>query len=585
MGYQELIVKNLDRILDFWLLLDDKGNIIHCSEMIYRHLGYSEADIIDQPFQVLFPADDPGSSDYLYQLLFDSHFGSVVNQKTQIKQKNDVIIDIELSLYQLDNSQKLILIVFHNITEVVEIRKKVKSNIERLSQEFNLFDNRTIYESIQDFIDTILVSITAGQGLRFNRAFLFLVDSEEGILKGIQAIGPGSSEEAGKIYGTFNSAPKTLSKMIQYYKNTIGGNSSVNNILQGVQINLSDYQNILIKSLSSQNYILINDDYPLVNEPSVIWLRQLFQVHECAIIPMLWHGRSTGVIVVDNQVTRSRITTHDIKGITRYVETATNALESEKLMISLDKSITQVKQANLKIRESQEILIQREKLAVMGEMVAHMAHEVRGPLATIGGYASRVFKQMDDADTHYDSLSRIVETVRTLELVVNDILTQSLPKQDVSKGCDCTKSINKVLSMLEDEIHLRKVSVSLNIQGDLPEINIKEHHLFEIVNNLVKNALESIENDGLLLVLASSISNKVVITIQDTGPGIPAEIKDKIFSPFFTTKKDGTGLGLVVVKNLVEQYNGSIEVRTLLNKGTTFIISFPVEPQGVTHDR
>lgn len=584
MAHHELIVNNLDRILDFWLLIDDKGKIIQCSQLIYRQLGYSEEEIINQPFQIFFPEDDPASSDFLYQLLFDSYAGSVVNQKSRIKQKNGVIIDIELSLYQLDNEEMYFLIVFNNITEVVEIRKRVKSKSETLNREFSLFEDRNIYEFLQDFIDTILVSITAGQGLRFNRAFLFLVDEDEQILKGIQAVGPGSGDEAGMIYSDFDSAPKTLNEMIKHYRNTVGTDSAVNNILKDVRINLSDYQNILIKTLSSQKYVLINEDYPLINEPSVIWLRELFQVHECALIPLLWHGRSTGVIVVDNQVTQSRITTHDIKGITRYAETATNALESSKLLNSLEKNINLVKQANLKIRESQEILVQKEKLAVMGEMVAHMAHEVRGPLATIGGYASRVFKQMNQSDVHYNSMTRIVETVRTLELVINDILNVSLPAQENSKGCDCTKAINKVLSLLEEEIHLRKVSVSMNIQGSLPEINIKEHHLFEIISNLVRNALEAIDSDGLLLVLASQIEDKVVITIQDTGPGIPSETRPNIFSPFFTTKSDGTGLGLVVVKKLVEENNGTILVRTAPNKGTTFIISFPIEPQGVNYD-
>lgn len=584
MNYQELIVENLDRILDFWLLIDESGKIIHCSQLIYTNLGYCEADIINQPFQTFFPEDDPGSFDYLYQLLFDSYPGSVVNQKTRIKQKNGVIIDIELSLYQLDSEENFILITFNNITEVVAIRKKVKSKIERMSREFNLFDSHTIYESIQDYINTILVSITAGQGLRFNRAFLFLVDEDTGILQGIKAIGPGSGEEAGHIYSKFESAPKTLSEMIESYKLTMGTDSEVNRIISDVTINLSDYQNVLIKALSSQKYILISDEYPLINEPSVIWLRELLQVHECAIIPLLWYGRATGVIVVDNQVTRTRIYTHDIKGITHYAESATNALESAKLMNTLDRSINQVKEANLKIRESQEILVQREKLAVMGEMVAHMAHEVRGPLATIGGYASRVFKQMGEGDRHFDEISRIVETVSTLELVVNDILDTPMQEEEVSMVCDCTKSINKVLGMLEEEIHLRKVSVSLNIQGDLPDINIREHHLFEIINNLIRNALEAIDNDGLLLVLASSIDNKVVITIQDTGHGIQTDTEDRIFSPFFTTKKDGTGLGLAVVKKLVEENQGSIEVRSVVNKGTTFIISFPVEPEGASYD-
>jgi PAS domain S-box-containing protein len=578
MNYRELVVDNLDRILNFWLMVDGRERIIHCSQQIYRHLGYQESDLIDKPFESLFSTDDPNISDSLYQLLFDSHLGTVVNLKTRIRQKNGIIIEVELSAYQLDNPyEELTLIVFENITEVVEVRKLVKTKIETLYQEFSHFASKDVYRSLRDTIDTILVSVTAGQGLKFNRAFLFLVDEDERLLRGIQAIGPGSGEEAGVIYSEFDFTPKTLTEMIRHYKALINTDSMVNQLVQPIRISLSDYQNILIKALDSQKYVIVNDEYPLVNDPGTQWLRQLLGVSECAVVPLVWHGHSAGVIVVDNQVTRARITNLDIKGLTKFADSAINGLQSYRLLVNLDRSIRQLRQANLKIRESQEMLLQKEKLAVMGELVAHMAHEVRGPLTIIGGYASRIVKKMTATDPYYREMTRIVEAVQTLELVIKDILDGSIPAQETAPRSDCTKAVNKVLGLLEEELHKRKISVSLNIQGDLPAINIREHHLFEIINNLVKNAIEAIGSDGLLLILASNINNKVTITIQDTGPGILPENMEKLFAPFFTTKADGTGLGMVVVKKLVEENQGTIDVSSIPDKGTTFIISFPSE--------
>ncbi|MBT4287177.1 MAG: GHKL domain-containing protein, partial [Deltaproteobacteria bacterium] len=183
---------------------------------------------------------------------------------------------------------------------------------------------------------------------------------------------------------------------------------------------------------------------------------------------------------------------------------------------------------------------------------------------------------MDQDNPHFDSLKRITDTVGTLELVINDILDGSQPASETKDVSDFSTAINKVLNLLEVEIQQRHISVNLNIQGNLPKIKIKEHHLFEIINNIVNNAIEAMEQNGLLLILANGTVSKVIITIQDTGPGIANENLGKIFKPFYTTREEGTGLGLVVIKKLVEENGGTVEVRSIISKGTTFIISFPV---------
>ncbi len=581
MDIEELISGNLDKILNLWLLIDSHDRIVHCSGPAAHHLGYSSEELVEQPFQVLLPEDEPNKEGFISQLLSDSCNGTVVNETSRFKLKNDVIIDAELSMHQLNKEDEdYKLIIFDDITELIELRKMLSVRTENLRKRFQPFDKDDIVDSICDIVQAVLVSITAGQGLRFNRAFLFIVDEEENVLEGVQAIGPDSIEEAGMIYSLFDRTPKTLQEMIEHYSMLTDTDSAVNDLVKTMRISLSDEDNILIRVLSNQKYMLVNDESPLADDDSVTWLRSLLQVHECIIVPLIWHGRSSGLIIADNKVTKYKISNLDIKDLSRFADEASTAIESAKLLSSLEKSIVQIHQANVKIKASQNMLLQKESLAAMGELVAHMAHEVRGPLATIGGFASRVRKQLEAGDKHYDSISRIVDTVGTLELVINDILDGSLPLKKPTKGCDCTKAINKVLGLLEEEIHKRKITVNLNIHGNLPKISIKEHQLFEIVNNLVKNALEAIGEEGLLLILAGNIENKVVITIQDTGPGVSPVHEDKIFSPFFTTKEKGTGLGLVVVRKLVEDNYGTIELRSIPEKGTTFIISFPMEETG-----
>jgi hypothetical protein len=586
MNIQELISGNLDKILNLWLLIDKNNRIVFCSGPANHHLGYKQEDLINQPFTSLLPENEPNRETFLNSLEACSYRGTVVNEPGHFKLKNHVIIDVKLSMHFLDyRGEQFKLVIFDDITELKELRKMLNARTEQLRKKFHMLDKEYIIDAIGDIVQAVLVSITAGQGLRFNRGFLLFADRDEKVLKGIQAIGPDSGEEAGLIYSLFDNTPKTLTEMIEHYRMLTDTDSTVNAIIKNIRIPLDDTNNILIRVLNNQKHLLVNNESPLANDHSVNWLRATLQVHECIIVPLIWHGRSTGLIIADNVVTKAPITNLDIMDLTRFAAEASTSIESAKLLSHLDRSIMQIRHANMKIKASQTMLLQKEKLAAMGELVAHMAHEVRGPLATIGGFASRVRKQLNADDKHYDAISKIVETVGTLELVINDILDGSLPVKQPTEGCDCTKAINKVLALLEEEIHKRKISVNLNIQGNLPKINIKEHHLFEIVNNIVKNALEAMEQDGLLLILAGRIDNKVVITIQDTGPGISPASEEKIFSPFFTTKEKGTGLGLVVVKKLVEDNDGTIDIRSIPEKGTTFIISFPIEEKGEPNEQ
>ena len=572
--YKKILIENLDKIIQLWILVNSENKVVSHSHTTPHFFGYSEDELNNILLSELLYHNYENRDTYFETLQTQSISRAIINQTTQLKQKNGVIIDVEYSMHHLfHDNQTYWLFIFNNITEEVELQKIVNAKMNSMYEKFNLLTNNTVNNLMVDIMEAVLVSLTAGQGLRFNRAFLFFVNNEERMLKGVKAIGPSSGEEAGIIYNGFDQAPKTLTEMIKQYRKLQNSDNAVNDFVTTINIPLSETDNILIQALNSQKYFLINNQIQLENAN---WLQELLAVEECVILPLVWHGKSIGLIIVDNQVTKQKISNSDIKSLTWFASSAANAIESMKLLIHLDKSISQVKQANIKIREGQAKLLQKEKLAAMGELVAHMAHEVRGPLAIIGGFARRTFKLMDQDNPHFDSLKRITDTVGTLELVINDILDGSQPASETKDVSDFSTAINKVLNLLEVEIQERNISVNLNIQGNLPKIKIKEHHLFEIINNIVNNAIEAMEQNGLLLILANSTVSKVIITIQDTGPGITNKNLGKIFKPFYTTREEGTGLGLVVIKKLVEENGGTVEVRSIVNKGTTFIISFPV---------
>lgn len=577
MDYGSILLKNLEKILNYWILIDDHDEILQCGELFLKQLGYQNDDLLNRSITSIFPEDDENRFDFISKIKKRSHQGTSINQKGRLKQKNGVIIDIVLSMYCLSHEGKdFWLITFDNITEVVELKKLVNHKMSDMYKQFNMvFDEQIINHLIHEIADAVLVSITAGQGLSFNRAFLLFVDFVKGELRGINAVGPDSKEAAGAIYHDFPSSPKTLTEMIGHYRTLKNTDSEVNKLIQSFTFDLKDKDNILIQALESQKYLLANNESRHLNPAGIQWLQETFSVNEAIIVPLIWHDTAIGVIVADNQVTQSPITSLDIKKLTRFSSTAANAIETTKLLLNIEKYFNQLQTANLKVREGQAILLQKEKLAALGEVVAHMAHEVRGPLSIIGGYAQRVYKDMGMDSPHYDSMRRVVETAKTLELVIGDILDGSSAPTTPEVVSDCEKIITKVIGLFEEEISQRDISVTLNLNGKTPDIHIKEHHLFEIISNLVYNAIEAIDREGILSIATQVDSDQVIIQIQDTGVGIKVEDLEKIFQPFYTTKQNGTGLGLPVIKKLIEENKGTVTVSSPTNRGTVFTLYFP----------
>lgn len=577
---QDLMINNLDRILHAWFLLDDHLMILQWSAQAEGKFGYSEHEVIGKSVFMLLPESNIARYFSTESPAF-SHDGSVVNYQAEFRKKNGIIFSALMNVKMVSDEQgQAYVVLLNNITEILGVQRLVYSKMTEIQEKYLLSRDSVSQETMEDIFDAILVAVTAGQGMRFNRAFILMLDSGEGCLKGVRAIGPGSGEEAARIYGNFHQEPKTLEEAILNYSRVKDKhNHYVNHLASDLSVNLADDSHVLMELLKDPNYCLLNYNLSGYDTHSRDWLLQKLQVDECIIVPMTWHGVAVGMILADNIVTRKPIEFNEIRALNKFGQIAGDVIQSVKLLNELEQNILQLRHANQSIQESQAHLLRREQLAAKGELMAQMAHEIRGPLATVGGFARRVFNKLPDADENFSAMNHIVDTVKTLESVVNDILQDtptSMHRNELE--CDVHTLINKVMNLLNEEIQSRDISVNLNIQGDLPLLPIQTHQLFEILNNLMKNALEAIGTSGLLAISALHNHGQLMISITDSGPGMSEEEKENLFTPFYTTKQTGTGLGLVVVKKLVEESSGTIAVMSVKGSGTTFTVKFPVNP-------
>ncbi|MCM3767848.1 PAS domain S-box protein [Neobacillus niacini] len=225
-------------------------------------------------------------------------------------------------------------------------------------------------------------------------------------------------------------------------------------------------------------------------------------------------------------------------------------------------------------KRQEEVLHRQDKLAAVGQLAAGVAHEIRNPLTSMKGYAE--FLQLDEQDPErLEFLNIILDEIERVNTIVEDFMVLAKPKAVELEEKNVVPVIRNVISLLEFEARKKNVRLHFNCNQDIIQIECDENRLKQVFLNFIKNGMEAMPNGGDLHVKTMIHDNNVQISIQDTGVGIPKEKLKKLGEPFFTTKKNGNGLGLMVSFKIIESHNGKVFVESEPNKGTTFNIMLP----------
>ena len=237
-------------------------------------------------------------------------------------------------------------------------------------------------------------------------------------------------------------------------------------------------------------------------------------------------------------------------------------------------------------------LVQASKMSILGEMATGVAHELNQPLNTIQ-IGTDFFRNMvrQGREIPADELAIVSEQmagqVSRAANIINHLREFGRQAEIQMDEIDINQPLAGVFTLLSQQLKLRGINVVLGLQEDLPHVMADSNRLEQVFMNLVVNARQAMEEknkqsagaapDNTLTVRSFHENGRVVVTVTDTGPGIPANISEKIFEPFFTTKKvdEGTGLGLSISYGIVKDYNGTIEVESVMGKGSTFKVTFP----------
>lgn len=419
----------------------------------------------------------------------------------------------------------------------------------------------------------ILTCATAGCAFGFSRAFLLLVNEDTGMLEGKMGVGPVSQEDANRIWSQMSEEKKSLEELLaEYDRMPAQDSNSLFFLAKKLNISLDKESDVLIKCLRQRQPQIVtgSSDNIKVSRDFL----NILGAEKFACVPLLIEDETVGVLLADNLYSNRPLSRESIQSLGFFADQMAVAIWEARLH-------QQLLENQSKLREMEREMHRSEVLISLGEMAAHLAHEVRNPLVIIGGLARSIGKNTEKVNNPdllgsiRDRAGAIIKEVERLE----NLLAETLSFVHLNKPAFQLKDLNEVVeeicNLTEEELKNRNITM-LRSLSPLPYLRIDQDQIKQLLFNLIQNAVESMPEGGELGIKTQREEAFAKVEVADTGRGIHPDIREEIFSPFFTTKTKGSGLGLSIVRRIVEQHGGRVKVGKKEDKGASVVIYLPI---------
>lgn len=329
------------------------------------------------------------------------------------------------------------------------------------------------------------------------------------------------------------------------------------------------------------------------NKPTIITARFVTILHpalatlipgsDIIVIPIPGKDHLKGVILAN----ADRIKEQDLSYINLFTDAATLALDNTELYQLLQNSLATLNSA-------QNRLTQNEKLVALGEMATSITHEIKNPLVSIGGFARRLHKKIPDGTREKSYSLVITKEIERLEEIVNNVLSFSRPTRNIFSPHNINQLIKETTELFSRELKKLEIELKLLLTPEMPPVECDGNQIKQVLINLINNSIHAITDseaelqEHLVIVRSTPFCNldkhdeRVQIEIEDSGSGIQEQVIHDIFNPFFTTKHDGTGLGLPICHRIILNHQGEIRINNQVGRGVKVAISLPFKHKDIS---
>jgi signal transduction histidine kinase/DNA-binding response OmpR family regulator len=431
---------------------------------------------------------------------------------------------------------------------------------------------------LDEILHAILVGITAEEGLRFNRAFLALFDEAGETLEGRLAIGPGNREDGGRIWHDLQRQDLGLHDLFaRIQRNETGADAEVNRIVRALRVNAVDVEHLLIRAVRTRQSINVVDGrcaYPVPLD-----LVGLLQEDTFVVVPLYSSSRALGVLIADHFVNRIPIDDERIHALESFASQASLAIEHCRLYVAMQRKISELEAATNELKKNKDLLVEAERYSALGHMAAQLAHSIRNPITAIGGTARLLARKIDNKEW-LQFLGMMAGEAEKIEKTLEDLFSFVEQVKPVCEKTHLLPLINKSLLLHFSAFKEQGIKQILQFPEEDPVVDVDPRLIQQALVHLIRNSVEAMPHGGELVVEVAAEEGWVRIVIRDSGRGMDKENVGHAADPFFTTKIIGTGMGLTLVKRILEDHGGSLTLHNRSEGGLRATLALPRVVEG-----
>ncbi len=471
---------------------------------------------------------------------------------------------LKVALEELREKDRII----RDMKGFLKLQKEQITVLHRVSEVLNLSLD------LREIAYVVLLSITAGELFGFNRSILLLYDRETRRFTGYFGMGPRTPEEAVKIWEEIERERKSFPMLLESFtiEKFEEEKKKFLDILQALETEIDEGTEAFI--FGGKGALLIRKkgaEFPFFRKIFDV-LRTPFYV----LLPLKTKEGPIGVIIADNFVTGLDIEPERTESLEIFAYQASLAIHRAALHRYLEDKLKELEELNAALKQYNEKMAKMEKMAAVGEIIHHITHEFKNPLIVIGGLSKELLKETDSSDARHRYLMAISEEVERLL----DILNRTV--EDARRRFSVRREPVDINSLLESRLReyaplFKAKNIEVNFHKDeaVPPVMADPSQIQVCFDNVIFNAIEAMPEGGRLDIKSERNSGgSIRISFKDTGIGMSEDVMKRIFEPYFTTKKKGSGLGLYNTKEIMKAHGGDIKVESQEGEGTTVYLIF-----------